>query len=139
MYRTTTSITASSIAQPLASPLSSERSPNRLSYSFPPSLLSLSPPSSRSSPVLTGILQDQPCHPICHPPMSEKSHGHDISPSGVVTGARWYPNCVSPRNNIHRGEICRVKEWTPIHRPSPSQPVTSPNQCPHFPRQAPCF
>ena len=46
-------------------------------------------------------------HPNCHPPCLERAIVPILVPNVVVTGARWYPNCVSPRNAIHHGEFWR--------------------------------
>ena len=97
---------ASSIAQPLASPLSSERSPTALATTFlihhclcvrVQVFIGLDGHSSGSTTR----------HPNCHPPCLERAIVPILVPNVVVTGARWYPNCVSSRNAIHHGEFWR--------------------------------
>ena len=79
-------------------------------------------------------LQGQPCHLIVICPCLKTVIVPTSVPDMVATGARWYPNCVSPRNAIRHGEFRKSQGLDSHHQPSLSQSITSPNQCPiHLP------
>ena len=102
-------ITASSTAQPLASPLSSERSPTALATTF-----FIHHCLCVRAQVFNGLdghsSGSTTRHPNCHPPCLERAIVPILVPNVVVTGARWYPNCVSPRNAIRHGEFWKSQE-----------------------------
>ena len=52
------------------------------------------------------------CHSHCHPPMSEKSHGHDISPSGVVTIA--VAKGVEKERKMGKGKCMKEEGWVKV-------------------------